>query len=236
MDRSEKMAETYLQTLSLGEVVFEPDGNVPPDFCVGGSIAVEVRRLNQNHLSKSGKAHGLEELDIPLSQKFRKYLKEFAPSKMGECWYVGYGFKRPLDWSVLKPLLTAALRDFYLSIERKPKKIQISRNFNIDFFRAGFDHGSFFVLGAYMDYDSGGWVMSELERNLRICVEEKEGKIEKYRLDYPVWWLVLIDYIDYGVGSEDRVRFRAEVMPRIKHSFDRIVLLNPHDPAKAFEI
>jgi len=45
--------------------VYEPDGNTPPDFLVNGTIAVEVRRLNQNEIIESGH-RGLEVTTFPL--------------------------------------------------------------------------------------------------------------------------------------------------------------------------
>ncbi len=53
MDQSESHARDYLEHLGLGRVVYQPDGNVPPDFLVDGRIAVEVRRLNENELTES---------------------------------------------------------------------------------------------------------------------------------------------------------------------------------------
>jgi hypothetical protein len=237
MDKSEELAERYLTSLGLGEVVYEPDGNVPPDFAIAGAIAVEVRRLNQNHEAESGKPHGLEEIDIPLRHKIQKFLRAFAPSRNGECWYVGYDFKRPLEsWKELRPLLERALQEFHASPERQRTKVRLTRHFGIDFLPASIDHGSFFVLAANIDHDSGGWVMAELERNLRICIAEKEGKISSFRSRYREWWLVLEDRIDYAVDTEDRPRFKSEVMPRIEHTFDRIVLLDPRDFRRAFEV
>ncbi|MDO9271654.1 MAG: hypothetical protein Q7T94_01375 [Rugosibacter sp.] len=66
MDDSERLAEKYLLALNCGEVVFEPDGNIPPDFSVDARIGVEVRRLNQNYEKSDGSIEGLEELAIPL--------------------------------------------------------------------------------------------------------------------------------------------------------------------------
>ena len=65
MDETVLLADRDLRSLELGPVVYEPDGNVPPDFAIDGSIAVEVRRLNQNYEEPDG-AEGLEELRIPL--------------------------------------------------------------------------------------------------------------------------------------------------------------------------
>jgi len=40
MNREEKIAKVYLTSLGFKNVVFEPDGNFPPDFSVDGRIAV----------------------------------------------------------------------------------------------------------------------------------------------------------------------------------------------------
>jgi hypothetical protein len=60
MDESETLALKYLQSQGFINIKFEPDGNRPPDFLVDDTIAVEVRRLNQNFEYTFGK-RGLEE-------------------------------------------------------------------------------------------------------------------------------------------------------------------------------
>ena len=236
MDDSERLADLYLRSLNLGPVVFEPDGNTPPDFTVAGTIGVEVRRLNQNYLPPEGSSKGLEEVSIPLRHTVTKYLASLGASVNGECWYVGLNYKRPLQsWKKLRPAVEIALQGFKTSQNRGDTKLQISENFRIDLMRAGKDHGSFFVFGMSSDYDSGGWVMNEVEKNLRLCIEEKERKIAPYRSRYASWWLVLADHIDYSMDSEDREVFKQEVMPRIPHNFQRVVLIDPRDHRRAFE-
>jgi hypothetical protein len=73
MNREEKIAEAYLKSLGFKNVVFEPDGNIPPDFSMDGRIAVEVRRLNQHFFTKD-EVRGLEEGRLPLF----KLLPEFC--------------------------------------------------------------------------------------------------------------------------------------------------------------
>ena len=236
MDDSELLTDQYLRSLDIGEVLYEPDGNVPPDFTVAGRIAVEVRRLNQNYEFPDGSRAGLEQLSIPLWQRFKRYLPTLGSSQDGECWYVGLDFRRPLeDWRTLRPLIESQLRNFMVEPGRSPTTLQIARNLDLDLLRSGKDHGSFFVLGASSDDDSGGWVMGEVERNLRLCIAEKERKIAPYRSKHPTWWLVLADHIDYGMAPEDRVVFRSEVMPRIPHNFDKVVLIDPRNYRRAVE-
>ena len=40
MDATEAVIEQYLKSVGFTDVVHEPDGKVPPDFLVDGSIAV----------------------------------------------------------------------------------------------------------------------------------------------------------------------------------------------------
>ena len=45
MDTSEKIAYDFLLHQGFKSIVYEPDGNVPPDFLADGRVAIEVRRL-----------------------------------------------------------------------------------------------------------------------------------------------------------------------------------------------
>ena len=47
MNIDEARVFKYLKTHFGENVVFEPDGRVPPDFLVDSMFAVEARRLNQ---------------------------------------------------------------------------------------------------------------------------------------------------------------------------------------------
>lgn len=230
MDASEKLAEKYLLELGLGEVLYEPNGNIPPDFSVSGRVGVEVRRLNQSRLHSSGRYKGLEEEFIPLWQGINTLCSSMGPSVLGESWFVNLSVSRPIQkWKTLRVKIEGALREFMHAEKRVPAVIEITPNLEIDFLRASSDLGTFFALGASIDEDSGGWVVNEVEHNLRLCVAEKEQKIAPYRHHFAEWWLVLVDQIAYSMDSEEREIFRAEVMPKIHHGFAKIVLLNPLD-------
>jgi hypothetical protein len=237
MDESEQLVEKYLLALGRGAVVFEPDGNIPPDFSLGGSIGIEVRRLNQNYERPDGSMEGLEELAIPLWQRLQRVLPALGPSIDGESWFVCMNFRRPVGQRKrLQAKIEQALISFMHSTSRTATTIKITQNFEVDLLRAEEDQGSFFLLGASSDDDSGGWVMCEVEKNLRLCLSVKERKIAPYRDKYSEWWLVLTDHIDYGMNLEDREVFRAEVMPNIQHAFDKIILIDPRDHDRVFEV
>jgi hypothetical protein len=70
MDPSERCAANFLAQRGYKNVVYEPDGNVPPDFLVDGYLAVEIRRLNQN-FDFGTRIEGLEQASIPLWKKYK---------------------------------------------------------------------------------------------------------------------------------------------------------------------
>ena len=234
LDLSEQLATEYLQNIGCKSVIYQPDGNVPPDFVVDDGIGVEVRRLNQNEITDSG-YRGLEETSVPLLMKIKRLLNSFGPPDSGTRWFVSYTFRRPLSWKGLKGPLRDALTTFRNSrIESCYATVTISDTFDIDLIRATNAHSHFFVLGGYSDSDSGGWVLSEALRNLRICIREKSRKITRARDRYNEWWLILIDYIGYGAYDCDRSTFRKHLA--LEHDWNRIFLVNPIKPTVAFEL
>jgi hypothetical protein len=78
-------------------------------------------------------------------------------------------------------------------------------------------------------------MMGEVEKNLKLCIAEKELKTARHRHKYPEWWLILPDHIDFSLEVEDRDVFRKNVAT-LQHSFDKIVLLDPRDHLPAFVI
>lgn len=110
MDKSEQLVDRYLRSLGHESVIYEPDGNIPPDFLVDGRIAVEVRRLNQNFTTSAGENVALEKLSIPLWKKIKALLPTLGPSIHGESWYIGISFHRQVEpWRSLEPKIRKAL-------------------------------------------------------------------------------------------------------------------------------
>lgn len=238
MDESERLAEQYLLSLKRGSVVYEPDGEKTPDFAFAGTIGVEVRRLNQNYEHPDGSMEGLEDRSISLWQKLKKLLPTIGPSIDGESWYVKIIFRRPIAKKFPRRRIQKKLCEFMTSTDRKQCVISVADSFDLGLNRASKDHGNFFLLGSSRDYDSGGRTMGEIEKNLKFCIEEKERKIANsfQREKYAEWWLILPDHIGYSMEPEDRNVFRVEIMPNLQHSFNKIILLDPHDHHRAFEV
>ena len=113
MNLDEARVYKYLKTNISENVVFEPDGKVPPDFLVDSVFAVEVRRLNQ-HFFKEGMSEGLEKLSFPIFDVFNDVLKSFESIYTGNTYSVSIDFERPLSTSMrqAKKDMETALRNF----------------------------------------------------------------------------------------------------------------------------
>ena len=233
MDDSEILVERYLRQLGLGDVVYEPDGNIPPDFVVGEKIAVEVRRLNQNHVS-GGRREGLENAAVPLWKNIREHLSTFGAPKHGKSWLIFYSFGRPVSsWKVIRKKINDALEPFVLDPNAEAIDRDLEDGFRLTV-RSIPPRSSLFVLLGSSDQESGGWLLDELDRNLKIVIQEKTGKIAPYRAKYPIWWLIMPDHIAYGMDDYDLSLFRDQIT--VVHSFDKIVLLDPRNHLRAVEI
>lgn len=240
MDSTERQVEAYLKSIGYTEIRYEPDGNHPPDFLVNGRLAIEVRRLNQNHGLLSGKkARGLEEIAIPLWAKFRKYLSDIkttAPLK--QSWWVFYSFQRPVpEWKAIQAELDKVLLPFAESKNPQPfeEKINLGGGFEISVLRTSAPKSTFFVAGGYSDDNSGGWVLHEIVTNLEHCIKEKSAKIQNVRQLYPEWWLVLPNFIGFGLDAFERdyLQTTASIQPG---GFDRVVVLDRNDPKSSVVI
>jgi hypothetical protein len=233
MDESERIAKAYLDTLGLGPVQYEPDGNVPPDFLVGGRIAVEVRRFNQNHRS-AGRHEGLEEIDIRLSWSMRKLLASFGPPPAGKSCYVCYDFSRPLDWRRTGPRVRRALERVLDAMPSEWTRIPIDTSLTLDVFPASAPTAYAFILGGSSDDQASGYVEAKLIENLRICIDDKTAKVSRFVDRYPEWWLVLVDHTLLRPDADDIVYARGHIA--IPDLWQRVVLVDRAEPSKILDV
>ena len=201
MDRSESFVRLHLHHRGFDDVVYEPSPNEPPDFLVNGKIAIEVRRLNQNFVTTSGKIYGLEEDSISLWRGLKEMLPQLGPITFAHTWSVVAEFSRPVaGWNKLKRKIEAAL----LAFSRLPSKplaarIRIWKRFSLRLDYHPSRRGTFFTFGGLRDFDAEGSLVSKLEANIAHCSLEKERKIFRFRDRYPEWWLALTDSVIRGL-------------------------------------
>jgi hypothetical protein len=234
-DESELIAQQFLLHSGHCSVDYEPCGrDTAPDFLVDGQIAVEVRRLNQNFVSRDGLVEGVEQQWRNIWNKLGTLAISFKTPIEGESWFLFINhFRRPVaDWNILKPRIRYELTNFMNQPVRSACTIRLNRNFAISLHPAGRLFPTFFVLGAGHDFDAGGWVVAEMMENIHLCIREKAGLIDRSK--YNEWWLILIDRTGLGFSKDDHDSL-LELMSQ-EYAFDRIMLINPRDHTHALRL
>ncbi len=235
MDREESIVMEYLKSMGHTDIVYEPDGNIPPDFLINGKIAVEVRRLNQHFRQATKAPEPLESLTFSIIPKIVKILKDFSTYKTESSAFITVQYSRPIR---NEPKLLREVKDILTkhldNIPEVMTEYQISKNFKIIIIPSSEKFENPFVFGGYSDMDSGGFIVSEIYENLKIVIEEKSGKITSVRSNYKIWWLILEDRIGYGSGQQGLEKLRELLYQ--KYSWDKIILINPSKPNNALEI
>ncbi len=234
MKAEEEHVQKHLEHRGFANIVYEPSPNKMPDFEVDGRVAIEVRRLNQRNFENND-MRGLEEVGIPLRDKMKKLVASFGQPINNESWFVLVQFERPVEaWEMLSKKLRAALEDFRDTPNKADGIIFKTKGFELEVIRANDEEASMFTMEEPSDNDEGGWVFSEMEKNIRYCIEEKTSKREKALKSYDHWWLALVDHIGYGLNDRDCKRFRSQV--QILHSWEKIIVIDPVDYTRWFEI
>ena len=235
MNDSEEIVFEYLKARGFSRIIYEPDGNVPPDFVIDRRIAVEVRRLNENEKTATGH-RGLEEVSKPLTALINKALVAIGPPRYGVSWFVSYSYRRPLPpWRQLEKSLRQVLREISEHPDHGTSRVRVADKLRLSFTRATELHPSLLVLGSWSDHASGGFVISDIAHNLRICMAEKSFKISKVVHRYPEWWLAFDDRIGYGDLDEDDLN-QLRKLVRLDHPWSMIILVNPLNPSNGFEL
>jgi hypothetical protein len=225
-NREEQLVLDCLVNQGYTDLKYEPDGNIPPDILLNGSIAIEVRRLNQN-IPKDDGFEGLEQLEYSVHGLLRSIMDKFPSEPEIQSAFVGYHFKRPLPpLDELKKKIQEILIN-HKSIIHKRKKYLIGDNFELELLPASNKLDRLYKYGMSSDMDSGGFVISLIYENLNLIITEKEGKVSKYKKKYPEWWLGLVDNVGYVMGESDLKQF--DQLPKLNSLFTRILMVSPLD-------
>ncbi|OVE80809.1 hypothetical protein BVY04_04845 [bacterium M21] len=231
MNDDEKLADSFLRETMGEDVVFEPDGNVPPDFLVDGELAVEVRRLNHNY-TNSGKTEGLENTTEALSRIVTEVSSSFRSEEKQDCYYLQLRYHRPVKFrKKIKQELKRQLEDF-LDNPIWPKTIKLSANLSVVVMgKAGSRGQDAFHLGMWSDYDAGGRDDVVYLANINHAINEKSSKISRAPEEYTRWWLILVDRIGLYQVMDD---IDLDDIAKDK-TWERVIVIHPHT-AKAILI
>lgn len=233
MNIEEQLAKTYLTHLGYQDIRFEPDGNTPPDLLLNGNIAVEVRRFNQ-YFPNGDKMEALEELEYKLVPKITSILLEYEHVCTPHSVFVFIDFERPLKPSKEVYNEVRKTLNNYLSNFGEKETLKVNDKLTLLIYPVDERLSSPFVLGGSGDGDSGGLVVANVHAHLPFVIAEKEKKVKSFHHKYPIWWLVLIDTIGYGLDQHDLDQLNEN--PPFKTIFDKVILVSPKNPTHGSEV
>lgn len=235
MDRTETFAKKFLEKLGHENPIYEPDGNIPPDFLLSDGTAVEVRRLNQLYVNGQGDLDGLETADVALWRTMASLLNEYrSPLATPSTFGVFYTFSRPIPARrVIARELKVEL-DRFLGDRDMSVRSTLPCGIGLRFFDWGSWKGTPFRMAGNMDAQRGGWVVQRLELSIRHALAEKEAKVQAFKNKYSRWWLLLVDHVSWGTDENDRRQLRG-TGPFV-HSFDKVFVVNAEHIEEYFEL
>lgn len=234
MNREENITEAYLKSLGFKNVVFEPDGNIPPDFSIDGRIAVEVRRLNQHFFTKD-EVRGLEECRLPLFKLLQSSLSEFNSQYKGDSYWVSIKFRRPIqEGPTVKKAIHEALTDFLIKPVPLPFDVKVTESISFRILSSQPVDCRVFRFAGGTDRESGGFVLAEFKKNFDHCVKEKSKKIKGHYDRYTSWWLALVDKIAYGFDETEKKEIKS--MVSMNSYWDKVIVLDSLNGNNILEI
>jgi hypothetical protein len=235
MDQAELIAQQHLfyQLPGSDRVVHEPDGNITPDFLVDGQIEIEVRRLNEHDWNHDNH-RPLEELEIPLVRQIRSLINvnEYPCEKT---FGIIMHFGRPLpNKRSIEKGTKRFLDEIRRSSEPQGMRKEVAPRIHLICTGDFVSTGTAFKFLGWWDDNQGGSILPLVERNVRICADNKLKKVRPYKQKYQVWWLLLVDYVSAGANDYERLDFKDALS--LSHDFDRVLLVDPLETTRTLEL
>lgn len=198
MNIDEEIVFRFLKKHFVGEIIYEPDGNNPPDFLLNQEIAIEARRLNQNYFDDNS-VEGLEDFSFSFEEMLSDVLASFYQNVLEKSFLVSVYYDRQnrQKLSRIRAEIRTALQNFLKTtpsefpvdiIINKSIQLRIYKNFSTKIYDV-------FNLCGIFDADNGGEMISELDKNLNFCIEEKNKAVTPYIQNYSIWWLCLVNHL-----------------------------------------
>ena len=144
-------------------------------------------------------------------------------------------FKRPLKKiKSIKKEIRKILDNNLNNTSATIVEIRLNEKFSVKLIPASNQYDTPYRMGGCSDRDSGGYVLSEMERNILICSEEKMYKVDDVRDNYSIWWLALVDHIGHDLNETEKNQLDDQLVKG--HNWDKVLIINPNNIDQAYEI
>jgi len=225
LKQEEKIAKTYFKSIGFENIEFEPNGNRTPDFVIDESIAIEVRRLNKFYGGKP-----IEGVQYNLIPKIINQIGSFGKNDHKTSAFVGIKYSRPVKFNkAIKEKLNSILEthSFFMADE---KEYILSNNLIIKIIPSLEKLNSQYQFGISTDLNQGGFVLSDVYNSLKFIIPEKTKLIGKFKTEYKIWWLALVDNIGNGLSENELIQLRKSI--DFDLNFDKVFIISKSNPIK----
>jgi uncharacterized protein YifN (PemK superfamily) len=164
-DPTELFARQYLEDIGYTDIVYQPDGNVPPDFLLDHKIAVEVRRLNENSYLTTGKPEGLETLRLMTWYMTKSVITELSIMDGQKTWAVSIEIANQISFTKrrgLKKQIRDQLLAFHARSHHTEDQVQPCDGLFLRLFPLSQPLGDFFILATQIDHRHNAWINQAL--------------------------------------------------------------------------
>ncbi|WP_444926408.1 hypothetical protein ACJJI4_21435 [Microbulbifer sp. TRSA002] len=182
MKIEEKIVYRYFKSQGFLHIDYEPDGNIPPDFLLNNTIAVEVRRLNQ-HYDNGKSIKPLEDIEYKLVPQLNTLLKTFKGAEHKSSAFISISYSRPVGNIKDKIKEIERVLISHLRIIDQTKVYKISDQVRIRISPTPTIFDSPYNLGSINDMDQGGFVLSEIKKTFSIYTKKNRKKSLRIKIN-----------------------------------------------------
>ena len=198
MDYLEEKTSLFLNSLGLGEVVFEPLGNATfPDFSIDDKIAVECTQLVK--IIEGVSLHTVMTSHI---ESLKNALRKVQRFSLDRSYFVSVQYRVPIDVR----LMTKVIRE-YLTMCASTGFVPQERVILTDglwvSFTASSPRKQPFSLGSASIENSGGWWKNDLEQQCRQAIFRKKEKAIEHRERFSDFWLAVGSALTIGMETQE---------------------------------
>lgn len=231
MDYWETVTYKFLNSFYVDSIIFEPLGKAkPPDFSVGGTVAVETTRLTKI-VNIDGINIDINDFQIRFIDSLQNQLKKFQPIASRTTYFVSITYKHPIN-----PRQAASnVRDAILALHGKEDlngtEVRISPFLKISFAAASSENDDRFLIGAVSCLNSGGWIYDDVLTQTVEALKRKTQKLGHLKNDFKEYWIAV------GSGDTRNLSFKY-LVDLEKHLsgigfWQKIIFLNSFNPKES---
>jgi hypothetical protein len=210
MKPEEKIAKKYLEQQGLGSPVFEPDGNIPPDFAfLAQHKAIEIRRLNRI-LSADGTLTE-ENIYIPFWKKLKEVLNAFDGQFNGKSYLAIIDYVTPRPLPKLRGKKISQELKLFLDLQdcKLPYILPVNDSLSLRILELEPIKERTFILASW-GYDIRSVTNLYIDSVQRF-IAEKSNKIKSHKHKYPEWQLLLVDSMRWDLAIDEVERIKASI-------------------------